>query len=226
MNKKKFLIIAGLMFLALNYQNCSATHESEVDANSNFGLSLIDQKAQAVLMTRCYSCHSPSVKSGGLDVTDQNYMLFNRLIVPSEPQLSILYQRIEDGSMPPGSPLSIADTKAIADWITDGFKSVTPPPVTTTTVPTVLTPTFASIRTLILNVRCTSCHRSGNAQGGIALDTYQAVRNVLVPGNAMNSDLYTSVAVRNTMPAGAGGSLTAAQKSAIQTWINNGALNN
>lgn len=224
MNRKKFFIIASLVFLAMNYQNCSASHESELNSASSLGLSEVDQKAQAVLMTRCYSCHKPDLKSGGLDVTDQNYMLFNRLIVPGEPQLSILYQRIQDGSMPPSSTLSYADTQAIADWIMNSFKTALPPVATPT--PTVLTPTYASINNLVLKLSCTNCHRSGNAQGGLALDTYQGVKNAVVVGDAMNSALYTSIAVRNTMPQGAGGSLSAAQKAAIRTWINNGALNN
>jgi hypothetical protein len=85
--------------------------------------------------------------------------------------------------------------------------------------------TYTQVQTKVLNPSCVSCHKAGNALGGIALDTYSATVSTVTPNNAAASLLFTSSKPgTGTMPPGS--SLTTEQLLQLYDWIQAGALNN
>jgi hypothetical protein len=80
---------------------------------------------------------------------------------------------------------------------------------------------FSYIETNILGPKCVSCH---GTSGGVTLSNYTSTLNVVTKGNALTSQLYTSVQ-SGTMPLG-GSPLSSAEIKDIMDWINDGAANN
>lgn len=218
-------IVAGF-FTVTFYQNCSkpiSQSSSIVSGLTEFDVT--EQKAMLVLTARCSSCHSSDIPSGGVDVLSIDALLASGAVVPTEPGLSPLFQSISSGRMPPNKSLVQDEIMAVSEWITKMQKDtgVTLPPGNQ---PLPLGPTYASIYQNVLSVSCLSCHNSGNARGGVSFSTYTATMNTVQRTLPNSSSLYTSIAVRNTMPQGAGGNLPADQKRAIFDWITAGANNN
>ncbi len=84
--------------------------------------------------------------------------------------------------------------------------------------------TFAQVNSTILVPRCLNCHGGSRTAGGYSVSTYANTMRRVQAGNAGQSALYTEVA-SDSMPASSA-PLSAAQKTMLQTWINQGALNN
>ncbi len=222
----------------LTYQNCAIVSGPQglpaVGGNSQsstLGVSESDQlsaKANVILAAKCQACHNSANASGDFNVSDLNAMFYNRHIVPGEPLLSGLYEVVADGEMPPSpSPkLTTQEIQDIYNWIQDGFKDVqnTTPGTGTTGVQ----PTYASISSKILQPKCAACHGTGSGFGGISFASYNSTKSTVVVGNPATSALYISVSTGRKggrMPQG-GAALSNAELSAIQTWIQQGALNN
>lgn len=229
MRTVKLWIVFSILTVLVLFQNCSVvgTPQDDIAGLSSKSYSeqdLLESKAFRVINNRCASCHSAEMPSGGIDyITNLDSLLYYRMVIPGEPQLSVLYNVIQSGEMPPGKPLSISEAKDIHDWILDGFKestpTVTPPPPNAP-----LAPTFASITARIIQPRCLGCHNNNRQDGGVNLATYQGVRNTVQPGNLNASTFYTEVNA-GTMPRN-GNRLTNTEISTIGQWIMNGALNN
>ena len=75
----------------------------------------------------------------------------------------------------------------------------------------------------ILQANCYSCHGSGNAQGGVALDNYDGVKDQVEDGNLIG--VITHAAGYPPMPQG-GAKLSDCDINKIKDWINRGASNN
>lgn len=78
------------------------------------------------------------------------------------------------------------------------------------------------------NCTMSGCHDNGSAADGVVLTSYNNIMRYVRPGNAAESKLY-KVVVRtdgDRMPPPPMPPLTAAQKSLLQRWINQGAKNN
>lgn len=228
---KLMVLVCSGFIIMVAYQNCSPLNaENDPQFNSSTAVmspeEIETQKAMTVLTTKCSSCHDSTVKAGGVDVLNVDDMLAKGVVVPNEPSLSALFTAIQEGRMPPsGQVLSQTEVQSIYNWIQDGFKEA--PVVAVPTPPTVvpLAANFNSINTNILKPKCLGCHNSTNSAGGLSFSTYTATMNAVQKGIPTSSSLYTSVAVRNTMPKG-GASLTTAETKAINDWILAGALNN
>lgn len=226
MRKVKISLLIGfLTCLMVLFENCSMVGRPQDYRSSSDASLALQGAAMKVINSRCVSCHNSQMPSGGVDyLTDLDSLLYYRLVIPGEPQLSYLYNVMAGGEMPPPpSSLTGDEIKAVYDWIQDGFKDpgsigITPPP------PTVLEAKFSSINRLILQTECLGCHSSGNASGGVSYSTYASTMNTVQPGNVNASALYTSVST-GRMPKG-GNRLTPSEVAAIQTWIQNGAPNN
>lgn len=218
--------ITASFLVVVFYQNCAKpVSQSSSMVSGLTELDIAEQKALLVLTSRCSSCHSADIPSGGIDVLNVDSLLASGALVPAEPGLSPLFQAISSGSMPPSKPLAQDEIIAVSDWITKMQKDtgVSLPPGSE---PLPLGPNYASIYQNILQVSCLGCHNANNQRGGVSFSTYNSTMNTVQRTLPNSSSLYTSIAVRNTMPQGAGGSLTAAQKRAIFDWITAGALNN
>lgn len=231
LNKKnstasKAIVLAFLSFiLTLTFQNCSKPGLSSGGLSSLTEQDIKIQKAMMVLTTQCSSCHNSEIRSGGIDVLNMNEMLALGVVVPGEPSLSLIFTEIQTGVMPPSKALAQADVDAVYNWILDSAKpagSIALPPAAG---PIPLEGKYASIFKNILQPKCLGCHNAGS-QNGVSFATYTATMNTVQKTLPLSSGLYTSVAIRRTMPKGSPGSLSAAETKAINDWITAGALNN
>lgn len=184
-----------------------------------------------VFNSRCVICHRGTSAPAGLDLSSYQLISSSGRVLPGNPAGSVLFQRINNNTMPPGGPaLSDEVKQAIATWIQNGAKNDAPEgglpggnPATPPPLPP-LEPKFSSIMANIIGPRCLACHDSTQRTGGVVLQDYNSVMLRVVRGDAESSDLYDEVE-KNDMPA-SGGPLTFEQKESIRQWINQGALNN
>lgn len=92
------------------------------------------------------------------------------------------------------------------------------------------TVSFASDILPLFQSRCLNCHGGNRTEEGLSLRTYEEVMAgsegglVIVPGDAAHSNLFELVATQK-MPK-RGPKLTPDQVQLLETWINEGALNN
>jgi hypothetical protein len=93
-----------------------------------------------------------------------------------------------------------------------------------------LEPTYASIRSRVLETRCLKCHGAGHEVERIPLDPLQALlespRELVLPGNSADSGLMIALlrADDKRMPPPAeGGPLSAQEIATIARWIDEGA---
>lgn len=83
---------------------------------------------------------------------------------------------------------------------------------------------FAQLYQDVLRPRCSSCHNSGNSQGGLNVENYTSLLNRVVPGDALSSLVYqriTSTDMTQVMPPS--GNMSEPEINAIRDWINAGA---
>ncbi len=217
------------------FQNCSARHESVGSnvlgsgAELNMALSLEAYESTLYPLisasNSCAACHGVSqqplhaIPDPALahDITT-SFALVN-LRQPAE---SRLVQKIRGGHQ--GFPASLADEMetAIQAWadlyVSLGGDLGVPEGE--------LGASFQSIKEFILDSQCVACHSPTGVHPSIDYTDYVTTLNTggVVPGNAAASPLYQSCQ-DGSMPQG-GPALSAEQITALQDWINNGALNN
>lgn len=79
-----------------------------------------------VLAAKCFSCHGPDVREGGLDLRTLETTVLGgdsgSAIQPGKPGSSLLLERIVDGDMPPeeSKPLKPGEVALIQQWIKHG----------------------------------------------------------------------------------------------------------
>lgn len=83
--------------------------------------------------------------------------------------------------------------------------------------------TFSGTIQPIMTANCVSCHNTGNASGGITLDTYNGIKTVATNGSLWGSVSWSSG--YSPMPQG-GGKLSDCELKKIKAWINAGSPNN
>ncbi len=98
------------------------------------GVEDLPARAEAVLRTHCAACHGPDgTGKGGFDyVLDPDRLASRTQVVPGKADESPLFQRIEQGEMPPGKRprLQAGDLAVLRRWIDAGAPPFhpTPPP--------------------------------------------------------------------------------------------------
>lgn len=216
--KINFIITFSLLFanntiIMTNISNNNLQHSStnvlEIDYMSQI---------QPILNQNCISCHGAS---GGLNLNSYNTLMnggnSGDVVIPSNPSSSIFWQRINNGSMPPGNNpnLSSNQINMIAQWIDEGalyepFESID----------------YESQVQSIFNQFCTSCH---GGSGGLNLSSYNSAMNggnsgdVITPSNNLTSILWQRIN-NGSMPPGNNPELSETLKNLIAQWINEGAL--
>ncbi|MFQ5733944.1 MAG: c-type cytochrome domain-containing protein [Planctomycetaceae bacterium] len=110
------VVAAGVTATAMNL--CLAD-----DAKAT-GLRLphFERDVRPLLIAHCYECHGAGERTSGIDLRSVSLMTTPRdreppVVVPGSPEKSRLYRVVEDGSMPPGKPLSTADRRVLREWI-------------------------------------------------------------------------------------------------------------
>lgn len=214
-------VVLGLILLG--YQNCSKSTALNDNEYNDMSLAAA-APGLAVLKANCVSCHSATSDLGGVgDILDLNQLVYKRLLIPGEPDLSPIVSSIQEAAMPPGQPMSTADLDTLKEWVT----TLNQDQLTGGTVPggaAALTPTFQSVFTKIIQPKCMGCH--DGTPSALMLTTYNQVRAQVVPGNPGTSDLYLSITrTTDRMPRG-GAALSAEELKAVSDWIVAGAMNN
>ena len=224
MKKTIFVLTIALVPIVL-FQNCGKptelSYSSSINLNSQAG---IQDAAVQILNKRCAECHSNTNMNGNVgDLTNVEYDVYSRLVIPGEPEISPIITQVTQGLMPAGRPgLSGAEVEVLKSWI-KGLNEDALGPGGGLPPPTNIDPKYSVLAAQVFSSRCVACHAGRNYK----LNSYAEVLRTVVPGNAANSLLYRAVTVGangGKMPQG--GALSSAQIKAIEDWINAGAMNN
>ena len=189
-----------------------------------------------IFLPKCTQCHNPQKVSAGLDVSSYETWMISGKIVKNDSAGSLLFQSIKSGRMPMNLPkLSDEEIQSIGLWIDQGANPSTPrpqvlPPPVPVPSPPVLEATYSSIRKLIFEVRCVTCHSGPEPTGALDLTTYRALfatSGVVIPGEPLESRLSRRlINETDPMPPRPRPRVTEAEIIVIETWIKNGALEN
>lgn len=225
-------IISSCLILVVSFQNCSMVGQANSSSKSAKALSesdVLGAQALEILSAKCLSCHNPDKPEGGIsDITDLNFLLYYRLVIPAQPEISDVIRVIKDGTMPPGGGVSTTELQALNRWILEGLiddsGNVAIPDGSAT-----LEARYSSIKTRIINTKCLGCHSGGNPSGGIDLTTYAntVANNIARAGNPGGSRIVNALERpgNDFMPRN-GARLPASDIAIVRQWIQDGALNN
>lgn len=107
-----------LLFLAL------ANAPARADAPAQAALQQFEKEIAPLLADRCLSCHDGPRPKGGLNLaTRQNALKGGKngpALVPGKPGESLMWEHVDDGTMPPKKPLSAGEKTKIQQWIAAG----------------------------------------------------------------------------------------------------------
>lgn len=212
-------------------------------------------KAFEILKKNCFECHgqNPAKIKKGVKVLDHKLLLEakKKLVVPKEPDESLLIQRMEtkdnDEVMPPPEKPRVpeADLKLLRDWITAGAPAFsvteataddTPPGPKNTSVenkeepaiPTAaqkkLTPSelTKTVKEIFRN-RCQECHGDRKKIKGIEILNHKLLldKKLVVAKKPGESAVYSAI-LDDSMPKGSN-KLSVQDKRVIFDWIDQGA---
>ena len=194
-----------------------------------------------VLEANCVACHKPDKAEGDLDLTTLAATLkgggSGEVLTPGKPDESYLLKSMllaadDDDLMPPagkGGPLPKEVTDVVRSWIADGAKW--PEGVVLEQRARV---DFVADVQPILEFNCVSCHREGNAEGGLRLDNRQEAFTSgdngpnLIPFKPDDSYVFKSTVLDADddslmPPANKGGPLPKEKTDLLREWIAQGA---
>ena len=176
----------------------------------------------SVFKKSCLSCH---------DASDR--LPLNTYVAVSK-NLENIKLVVSNGSMPkaPTLPLTESEKSLVLNWIENGAPEFAPEEIPPEPTP-VLEAKFTSIRRLIFETRCDSCHAlSGVVAIKVPLDfraLIESPRELIVPENAEESGLMIAITRQDDKrmpPPKSGAPLSQEELTAIQKWINDGAKSN
>jgi hypothetical protein len=90
-----------------------------------------ERQIAPLLVNRCLTCHQPTKRSGGLDLSSRATALAGgesgAAIASEKPEASYLLERVQAGEMPPpgekdSHPLSVQEKSLLASWLAAGAK--------------------------------------------------------------------------------------------------------
>jgi hypothetical protein len=79
--------------------------------------------SENIFSQKCVICHGPGGSAASMPVTDYNFLIKMKWVVPSNLAQSSLYVSVKSNRMPPGPPLSQTEINTIGNWITAGAKN-------------------------------------------------------------------------------------------------------
>jgi mono/diheme cytochrome c family protein len=110
------IVIVGLCPLMVRAQTGAGSGSATADANA--------KEVAAILADRCVSCHGPEQRKGGLDLSRRATALSGgesgAVIVPGQPDLSLLVEKVTEGEMPPKGALATKQVAAVRAWVKAG----------------------------------------------------------------------------------------------------------
>ncbi len=132
---KKYIlgILAASFILVFTFTSCDDTITVNDVDNNIIPDSLVSYSEHIVpvLQAKCYSCHGNGRYEAGLDLTLYTKFVDNRIVVPFEPETSILIWKVEGLPgiglpMPPtgtAPPLTDNQLKGFRTWIDEGAEN-------------------------------------------------------------------------------------------------------
>jgi cytochrome c553 len=178
-----------------------------------------------ILITNCSGCHGanqqPRFAVQNAQISHDVLLQF-ALINPQTPANSRVVQKIRGGHQNISQNVADQMQSAIEQWMMQVSSSPGGGPITAPE----LKASFSSIHALILVPKCVGCHNPQGVRPSEDYTNYTTTRSTgkISPGNAKGSEMYREC-LSGAMPENAL-RLSAAELSAMETWINNGALNN
>lgn len=218
-------VFLGVLWLssACNYRHDKM--EMPVNAEATF-----TSVQRYIVEPKCMTCHNGGGSPKGADLSSYEAMMAMGLIVPFKPEQSKLFQRLADGSMPPGNPLAPRDLAMVEAWIRSGAakdgkpKPPDPPP----------TASYAWISEYFFAKRCNGCHNGKHPRTKLDLTSYDKmmafegeVLRAIEPGDAELSGVYGNIR-DGLMPPPKGvppkpDPVAQEIQAVISQWINEGA---
>lgn len=209
-----------------------------------------------ILVARCLNCHGDDNPRAGLRLDTFGAIVQGcggRLIVPGNPNTSMLMQRINapgNQRMPKeGKPLTADEMKKIAAWISAGAKFTGDNSAPIATLPgdaaggkvdrgpiEINKPTGGEkvsfkrdIAPFMVNL-CVNCHGGANPRAGFSLETFEKLMRggrggkVVLPGNKKESRLWHLVGEQDPIKMPPGQALiTRSNHRNLELWIEEGA---
>ena len=84
----------------------------------------IESQALEIIERRCLPCHSPELRTSGLDLSTPQTALqggsAGPALKPGQPANSLLFKRVVQEQMPPGNPLPREERTILDRWIQEG----------------------------------------------------------------------------------------------------------
>src|SRR3954464_14980591 len=107
---------AFILLLAIALGSARAFADPKSDVPRPF-----DRDVATILAGRCFDCHNPADKKGGLDLTRKATTLAGGengpVLVPGKPADSQLWKNVSADEMPPKHPLPAAEKETLRRWI-------------------------------------------------------------------------------------------------------------
>jgi hypothetical protein len=181
-----------------------------------------------IITSNCaYSgCHNAASAKEGIILDNYNNVIKTGKIKSGNASGSKFYQVMVDKDPkdimppPPANAISTPQLKIIADWINQGAKNEICVGNQNNCIVTNMS-YVNNIKPILSS--CTSCHKKGNASGGVLLDTYQGVKTSLSGGKLLGSISWASGF--NAMPPG-GSKMGECNIKKVKSWIDAGSLEN
>lgn len=147
-----------------------------------------DSEVRPILEKRCVSCHSPTKKDGGLDLSTKEGIARGgtrgKILVPESVERSLLTLSLRGlggvPQMPPSGKLDESEIAVLEAWVANG--ALMEPGVS-----------FASDVLPLLKAKCGTCHSGSEPKAGLDLTTQEGIQRggmsgaLFEPGNPANS---------------------------------------
>ena len=178
-----------------------------------------------VFIPRCVRCHGGSSPAKG-----RNFETYGGVQASLQ---EILFTALVEKTMPPKSHLSASEADELSEWIKRGAPEETEVAPPSSGITLVEAPaTLASVRHLILETRCYSCHASGEKADRVPLDNISNFVNgsdpLVIPGDTTDKSklikVITQTGKKRMPPPSEGAALSDDQVSLIRRWIAGGAV--
>lgn len=182
--------------------------------------SALHSQAITILNINCAGCHQGAAEGGISNILDINHLTASELLTPGDPTKGRLIGSISDGTMPKGNGANVTsgDLAILKNWINSMTIVNEDPSLPPLPARAALMPTYAGVNAHVIQPKCIGCHGPVVAKHNLNLSTYNTVK-------AQVSEIL-SECKSDKMPTAPYPVLTADELSALQTWIDSGALNN
>lgn len=233
MRIKSVIILSIISGILLSFSYC--THKADI---SDLPEICFYGDVLPIFMNNCAKpgCHD---NGGGENFNLNNYSEISLHITPGDAEASHLYQSIiskwGENKMPPDRPLPIESRTKIRLWIDQGALETSCADTTGNgsngnPEAFIARACFTrDIQPLIISYCATTgCHDAISHKEGYNLTSYNAVRNIVSPGNPGISKLFSVITLtggENKMPPAGIPQLSVAAIDSIRKWITYGALN-